>query len=221
MDVSGGDSAYLEPTAVIDSDHPDVVAFAKEAVGNADGKSARAVKLFYAVRDGIVYDPHTPFYRPEHYRADTVLKRGRGFCVPKAVLLCAAGRACGIPSRLGFADIVNHGATGELVAMMGCKVFAFHGFVEFHLDGRWVKATPSFDSGLCEKHNIAALTFDGTRDAVFPRTDLSGNPYVEYLAYHGNFADLPLESILAGWERTYGADRVKSWIAAFEAASSE
>jgi hypothetical protein len=33
----------------------------------------RAVKLFLAVRDGIRYDPYTPLYLPEHYRAGSVL----------------------------------------------------------------------------------------------------------------------------------------------------
>ncbi|MCA1960664.1 MAG: transglutaminase family protein [Desulfomonile sp.] len=221
MEDSGIDASYLRPTVVIDSEHPDVIKFAETAVGAVNNKTEQASRLFYAVRDGIIYDPHTPFYRPEHYRASNVLKRGRGFCVPKAVLLCALGRACGIPSRLGLADIRNHGASGELVEMMGCKIFAFHGFTEFYLDGKWLKATPSFDSGLCHKHNIAPLTFDGTCHAIFPSTDLAGNPYVEYLTYHGHFADLPLEPILAGWRKTYGEDRVKAWIAAFEQASAD
>jgi len=219
MGDAGLDAAYLRPTAVIDSDHPDVVKFAEAAIGSADNKPEQASRLFYAVRDGIIYDPHTPFYRPEHYRASNVLERGRGFCVPKAVLLCALGRACGIPSRLGLADIRNEGASGELVEMMGCKIFTFHGFTEFHLDGGWLKATPSFDSGLCHKHNIKPLTFDGTGHAIFPPTDLDGNPYVEYLTYHGHFADLPLEPILAGWRKTYGEDRVNTWIAAFAEAA--
>jgi len=221
MAVSCTDTDYLQPTSVIDSEHPDVVKFAEAAVGTVDNKLEQASRLFYAVRDGILYDPHTPFYLPEHYRASNVLKRARGFCVPKAVLLCALGRACGIPTRLGLADIVNHGATGELVEMMGCKIFSFHGFAELYLEDRWLKATPSFDSGLCHKHNIAPLAFDGTQDAIFPSEDLSGNPYVEYLTYHGHFADLPLEPILAGWRHTYGHDRVQSWIAAMEQASSE
>jgi len=47
------------------------------------------VALYYAVRDGIWYDPYYPFYLPEHYRASNVLKSGRGYCVCKASLLCA------------------------------------------------------------------------------------------------------------------------------------
>lgn len=220
MAKSGTDSLYLNPTSVIDSRHPDVVAFVHKAIGTADNELEQVRRLFYAVRDGIVYDPRTPFHLPEHYRASNVLKRGRGFCVPKAVLLCAAGRACGIPSRLGFADIRNHGASGELVELIGGKVFAFHGYVEFHLRGRWVKATPSFDSALCHKHNIAPLTFDGTRDTMLPAMDLNGNPYVEYLVHHGHFSDVPIEDILARWTETYGQDRMNTWIAAFEKLSA-
>jgi transglutaminase-like putative cysteine protease len=89
---------YLTPTEIIDSNHP---------------KIQRAVLLYLAVRDGIRYDPYTPFHLPEHYRASAVLERGRSFCVPKVSLLCALGRACAIPSRAGFATVKNHLAEGD------------------------------------------------------------------------------------------------------------
>ena len=120
------------------------------------------------MRDNIAYDPRVPFYLPEHYAASTILKNGRGYCVQKACLLYAVGRAAGIPSRLGFADIRNHGASPEIVEMMGCDIFAYHGYTEFFLNGRWIKATPAFNMAVFEKHNIAPVEFDGRNDAVFP-----------------------------------------------------
>ena len=95
---------YLAPTAMIDSDHRTIRDYARERAGQSRDPVERAVKLYLSVRDEIRYDPYTPFYLPDHYRASSVLKRGRGFCVPKASLLCALGRACAIPSRVGFAD---------------------------------------------------------------------------------------------------------------------
>ncbi len=209
---------YVQPTSIVDSDHPEIIAFATRTSGNSTDPLEQASRLFYAVRDGIMYDPRTPFYLPEHYRASNVLRRGRGFCIPKACLLCASCRTLGIPSRVGFADIRNSGPIGDLADMMGCHIFAYHAFAELYLAGKWVKATPSFDSGLCSKHNIEPLRFDGKTDALFPAKDLNGNPYVEYITYHGSFADIPVDKILEGWRRIYGPDRVNSWIAALEAA---
>ena len=68
---------YLLPTAIIDSDNQAVRDYAMTAVkGAADDHIEKAVKLYYAVRDGIWYNPYLPFYRPEHYRASNVIKSG-------------------------------------------------------------------------------------------------------------------------------------------------
>lgn len=209
---------YLRSTDVIDSGHEDVIRFAREAAGDAADAIERAQRFFYAVRDKIVYDVRTPFFLPQHYRASNVLKRGRGFCVPKACLLCAVGRAMGIPSRLGLADIRNHGASQQIVDMMGCDIFAFHGFTEFCLEGKWVKATAAFDMPIFLRHNIAPVEFDGKHDAVYPNLTLRGEPYVDYLTYHGSFADLPLEALLDSWKKQYGEERVQLWMKAFAAA---
>ena len=102
------------PTAIIDSDHREIMEHALKTVGDSKDPIERATRLYYAVRDGIWYDPYYPFYRPEHYRASHILKGGRGYCVCKASLLCALGRASRIPSRLGFANVRNHLATRQL-----------------------------------------------------------------------------------------------------------
>ncbi|MCJ7773859.1 MAG: transglutaminase family protein [Desulfobacterales bacterium] len=207
---------YLNPTEVIDSDHPSIIDHALKSYGNAKDEISKACALFTVVRDDVVYDPQTPFYLKSHYQASNVLERGSGYCVSKACLLCALGRASGIPSRLGFADIRNHGASQEIVDLMGTNIFTFHGFVEFFLDGRWVKATPAFDRTVYEKHHIPLVTFDGRNDAVLPSHNLNGNLYVEYIKYHGSFADFPLEDLLHSFTNIYGNDRVDQWIKMLE-----
>lgn len=92
----------------VDADHPDVIAFAKAATAGATTDREKAVALFYAVRDGIRYDPYTMSDDPETYRASNVLRSGLSYCIPKSVLLCAAARAVGFTARLGFADVRNH-----------------------------------------------------------------------------------------------------------------
>jgi transglutaminase-like putative cysteine protease len=213
--------SYLTPTDIIDSDHPRIIDHAEKTIGETDTDIEKAVKLYYAVRDGIWYDPYYPFYLPEHYRASNVLKSGRGYCVCKASLLCALGRACGIPSRIGFADVRNHLATQQLLSFMGTDVFVFHGFTEFWLNEKWVKATPAFNVELCERHKVAPLEFNGHDDSIFHPYNLENKAFMEYVAIHGSYADVPVETIVEAWKTTYGEDRVNGWIDDFERSGEE
>jgi transglutaminase-like putative cysteine protease len=192
--------------------------FARATVQGIEDPMEMAVHLYVAVRDGIRYDPYSPFYLPEHYRASYVLKRGRSFCVPKASLLCALGRACGIPSRIGLADVRNHLATKQLIEFLGSDLFAYHGFVEFYLEGKWVKSTPAFNKELCERHHVPPLEFNGQEDSLFQPYNLKNQKFMEYIAFHGVYADVPVDQIVDGWEKAYGRDRLKSWIKKFEEA---
>ena len=209
-------SVYLTPTGMIDSDHQSIQDYAAETVKGSTEPVEIAVKLYLAVRDGIRYDPYSPFYLPEHYRASNILKLGRSFCVPKASLLCALGRACGIPSRIGFATVRNHLATKQLIDFLGCDLFSYHGFVELYLEGKWVKATPAFNSELCRRHKVPPLEFNGREDSLFQAYNLENQKFMEYLEFSGIYADIPLDHILAGWRKAYGDDRVESWIKMFE-----
>ncbi|MFO7640283.1 MAG: transglutaminase-like domain-containing protein [Candidatus Competibacteraceae bacterium] len=214
---AASEDLYLQPTVMIDSRHPAVLAFARQATPLCRTDPAeRAVSLFYAVRDKIRYDPYVAFYRPEHYRASATLALGRGFCVGKAVLLCALGRAAGIASRLGFADLRNHLAPRQLLDTLGSDLFVYHGYTEFWLHGRWVKATPAFNAELFLRQGAAPVDFDGRKDAVLPARTDDGQRFIEYLRDHGPQADVPVEAIVAAWRRTYGNERVEKWIAGFE-----
>jgi transglutaminase-like putative cysteine protease len=208
---------YRLPTSIIDSDNESIIDFANKSIepGEAD-PIATAVKLYYAVRDGIWYDPYYPFYLPEHYRASQVLKSGRGYCVCKASLLCALGRARGIPSRVGFADVRNHLASAQLLEMMGTDLFVYHGFTEFYLEGKWVMATPAFNKELCLKHKVTPLEFNGRENSIFQPYNLEKRKFMEYVTYHGSFADIPVGRIVEAWREAYGADRVQAWIETFE-----
>ena len=211
------DQKYLSPTSIIDSDHPTVIGYANETVKDAGSDPvAQAVKLYYAVRDGIWYDPYYPFYLPEHYRASNILKSGRGFCISKAGFLCALGRACGIPSRVGFATVRNHLATPKLLEFIGSDLFVYHGYTEFYLSGKWIKATPTFNIELCKKHHVTPLDFNGREDAIFHEFNQEKKQFMEYLKYHGTYADIPIDNILDEWKKAYGEDRIRKWIDNFE-----
>ena len=205
--------ACLAPTDILDCGHPRVAEIADRAAERAGGDPVRlAVDLYYFVRDTIWYDPYTPFYRPEHYRASNVLRRGRAFCIPKAALLCALGRAAQIPSRLGFATVRNHLATRELLDFLGTDLFPYHGFVEFFLQDRWVKATPAFNAELCRRHHVPPLDFDGREDSIFHPYNQERKRFMEYVEDHGTWNNVPLEAILDTWKRIYGRERIAHWI---------
>ena len=207
------DNTNLLPTAIIDSDHKKIIEFANDTIRGAGNDPVEmAVKLYYAVRDDIWYDPYSPFYLPEHYRASNVLKTKRGFCVNKASLLCALGRACGIPSRIGLATVRNHLATEKLIKYIGSDLFVCHGFIEFYLEDKWVKATPTFNKELCHKHNVVPLEFDGRQDSIFHAYNMEKKQFMEYLEFHGIYTDIPVNAILKAWKKTYGQDRVHKWI---------
>jgi len=207
---------YLTPTTIIDSDDKIIRDFANKSIGGSTKPIEIAVKLYLAVRDGIRYDPYSPFYLPEHYRASYVLKRGRSFCVPKASLLCALGRACGIPSRVGLADVRNHLTTRQLIDFMGSDLFVCHGFAELYLEGKWVKATPAFNRELCERHHVPPLEFNGREDSLFQPYNLQNQRFMQYVAFRGVYADVPVGEIVAAWKKAYGEDRVKFWIKGLE-----
>ncbi len=209
---------YLTPTSIIDSDHTRIKEYAATISDGLTDPVEIATKLYLAVRDGIRYDPYSPFYLPDHYRASYVLKRGRSFCVPKASLLSALARACGIPSRVGLADVRNHLTTKQLIDFMGTDLFVCHGFVELYLEGKWVKATPAFNKELCEKHHVPALEFNGREDSLFQPYNLHNQKFMEYVAIRGVYPDIPVDHIVEAWKEAYGADRINDWIKAFEQA---
>ncbi len=196
----------LNPTPYIDSDHPRVVAFANEHSRGASTDVERAVKLYYAVRDGIRYDPYALILTVPGMRASTTIESRRAWCVPKAILLAACCRALGISARLGFADVRNHLSTERLRRLLGTDVFYWHGYTAIELGGRWVKATPAFNVELCEKFRIKPLAFDGTEDSIYHPFDLDGRKHMEYLRFHGEYDDMPIDEMLACFATHYGFD---------------
>jgi hypothetical protein len=84
------------------------------------------------------------------------------------------------------------------------------------LNGKWVKATPAFNRELCERHRVPPLEFNGLEDSVFQPYNLENKKYMEYVAFLGSRADVPVTEIIAAWEESYGKERVRGWIRDFE-----
>ena len=204
MHESEESASYLDATFFIDSDADSIVEFTKEKTADGRDPVECAVRLFYAVRDGIEYDVMDGLKLDrDRFRASAVLARRSGFCIPKAVLLAAVCRSAGIPARLRFMDIRNHLSGTEIREMMGTDIFVYHGLAELFLNEKWVKATPAFDAKLCSRHGLRPVEFDGVHDAVFHESDLKGDRHMEYIRDHGHFQDLPFERIAGGICRAY------------------
>ena len=50
---------------------------------------------------------------------------------------------------------------------------------------------------------LLPLDFDGRADSIYHPFDRAGNRHMEYVRQHGAFDDMPLERIVADFERTY------------------
>jgi transglutaminase-like putative cysteine protease len=196
--------AYLRPTYFIDSLSQEVMEFEKEVSDGAASDIDKAVKLYYAVRDKISYDPYRSKLDPEGLKASSVLKTKIGNCISKAILLAATARAAGIPSRLGFADVRNHLTTEGLKQLLQSDVIRCHGYTELFLEDRWIKATPAFDRILCKLFfDVSPLEFDGRNDSLFQEFNRKGGQFMEYLRDRGQFDDFPYVQIAKTFKKYY------------------
>jgi len=203
--MSGKESLnqFLKPTEFINSDSIKVITFVNEVVGVEKNKKKAILRLFYKIRDGIPYHFDSMGIKKELFIASNVISMEGSFCIPKAVLLAAAARVIGVPSRLGFADVKNHLATAKVLEKLKTDLFVFHGYTELFINDKWVKVTPAFNKELCKKFNVKPLDFDGENDSVFQEYTESGDKYMDYLVDHGSFEDLPFELMLATFKKTY------------------
>ncbi|HTR73093.1 MAG TPA: transglutaminase family protein [Solirubrobacteraceae bacterium] len=195
--------ADLVATATFDHDTDAVREWALGTVGNAEEDVGRSALLFADVRDRIRYDPYAIDLRPEAFAASATLSSERSWCVPKAILLVAGARAVGIPARIGFADVRNHLSSEKLRERMGSDLFVFHGYASLHVGGKWLKASPAFNAGLCERFGVPPLEFDGSADALLHAYDGEGRRHMEYVNDHGTRTGVPLQEMYEAFRANY------------------
>ncbi|MBW2003547.1 MAG: transglutaminase family protein [Deltaproteobacteria bacterium] len=202
---------YLLATLTIEAEHEKIIETAINVTRGCVSDEEKAIRLFYFVRDSIRYNTYMISVFIEDFRASRILEWGKAYCVQKAVLLTALGRAAGIPSRLVFAKIRNHKLPAHILEMMGTNTFPRHGYNQFFLNGRWVSAAATFDKILCEKNGLPTVEFDGKRDAILPEKDLKGAPYIEYIEKFPPKEDLPFDWIRERVSKIVGPDK-RPWL---------
>ena len=196
---------YLKSTEFFNFNKHRVREKALEIIDGLKNDKEKAVALFYWVRDEIKYNMVAFYMIRGNFKASVTLRRKYGFCVSKAVLLSSFARAVGIPARIHLADIINHKSSQKAIEIMRTKEFLYHGYSEFFLDGKWVKATPVFDSETSIKVGFLPLVeFDGVNDGLLPNNDIDGNLFVEYTRDRGDYAEIPYDDIDRAWHEKYG-----------------
>lgn len=194
-------SEYLRPTKFLDFDHPAFEGYGEDIPGDLS-PAETAVKLYFKVRDGFLYDPYHLDLRENALKASTVIGKKRAWCVEKATLLAALARKSEIPSRLGYAIVANHIGVEKLVKYLRREEIVFHGYAELFLDGKWVKCTPAFDQRICRMSGVEPLDWNGNEDSMFQA--FSGDQrFMEYLHFYGEFADVPIELMNSEMEKHY------------------
>jgi transglutaminase-like putative cysteine protease len=207
---------HIQPTPIINSDHPTVRDFTYHHIGNSKEPIEQAVKLYNAVRDGIRYNPYSINLTEEGLKASTTLKAKEAWCVPKAALLAACCRVLKIPARVGYADVRNHLSTQRMREQMKTDLFIWHGYTLIYLEEKWVKATPAFNIELCEKFRLRTLEFDGKTDSIYHPFDLDGNKHMDYVLFRGEYDDVPLDEMRKSFEEVYGMTSVLADNASFD-----
>ncbi len=194
------------PTEFMDHTSPVVRGFVAKALDGSEcipvpdaAAVHHAVKLYYAVRDGLRYEVYGNDLSRAGMKASAVIERGFGFCIQKSLVYAACLRAVGVPSRVVYGDVRNHLASPRLRELVGGELFRFHSLTQVYLNGRWLKATPVFNKLLCKLYRIRPLDFDGTADAVYHPFDEQGRQHMEFLRWHGEFDDFPYDLVIGAF----------------------
>lgn len=127
---------FLQPTDIIDSTHPSIVAQAAEIAGDATDDEVIAERCFKWVRDSV---RHSSDYQLPVVTctASDVLRHRAGFCYAKSHLLAALLRARGIPAALCYQRLAEDDTATN---------FFLHGLVAIHLRRHgWYRVDPRGD----------------------------------------------------------------------------
>src|SRR5919106_6567134 len=184
-------SQYLTPTRYIDSDHPDVIAKARELIEGCTSEKEKVEKIYYFVRE-LPYDILSAFRYPAEGRrqASDVLAAGTAFCMGKASSFVALCRAGGIPARIGFQQLHcpdKPFMSEEVRRLWGDRTLPWHSLGEAYLGGRWLKLDATIDSATArERGRPYTREFDGEHD--IPTVE---GPILRDLPSH---ADYPAEA---------------------------
>jgi transglutaminase-like putative cysteine protease len=186
--------AYLQPSELIDSDHPLVLGEARNLTAGCGTDTEKVARLYTHVRD-MPYDIFNSFrYLAEgKRRASDVIEAGHAFCMGKASVFVGMCRAVGIPARIGFQQLHCPDKTfmsQEVRDLWRDRPLPWHSLGEAYVNGRWLKLDATIPADVArEKGRPYVRDFDGVSD--IPTVE---GPIVKEI---GSFADYPKD--VAEW----------------------
>lgn len=120
-----------EPNNWIQSDHPKIVAAAKQAAGDVTDPWRAACALERYAHERI----RRPGFSQAFDTAGQVMESGEGDCTEHAVLLAALARARGIPARVAIGLVYQN------------RAFLYHMWTEMYVEGRWIALDATLAQG--------------------------------------------------------------------------
>jgi hypothetical protein len=130
----------LKPTLIINSDHPDVIAKAKEVVGDEKDFMKKIERLCRFV-DQYLENEMVSGLDP----ASELLKKKVGDCTEHALLFVALARAVGLPAR----QVGGLMYTGDEL-----QAFGWHAWAEVAKDGVWFPVDPAWNQMVLDASHI-------------------------------------------------------------------
>ena len=208
---------YLEPTRFIDSDHPDIVARARQLTEGCSGDRERLERIYYFVRD-MPYDILAAFrYLAEgKSRASDVLHAGHAFCMGKASSFVALCRAAGIPARVGFQQLHcpdKPFMSEEVRRLWGERTLPWHSLGEAYLGGRWLKLDATIDAATASaKGRPYIRQFDGLHDIPTVEGPILKDleSHADYPAAVADWYETMAREIMHALDRTEAQQRIAS-----------
>ncbi len=129
---------FLEPSALAQSDAPEIIKTARGIVGDSTDPFEAAAKVLRWVHQNVEKK-----YMAAMSNALGVLKRMEGDCSEHTALFVALCRAAGIPAR----QVVGIGYSDEI------KAFGYHAWAEVYV-GRWVAMDPTWGENLVDATHL-------------------------------------------------------------------
>jgi transglutaminase-like putative cysteine protease len=175
---------YLAHGDVIDAQHPEVAARARELALGCASDEAITERCFLFVRDAI---KHSWDFRlnPVTCKASDVLRHGTGFCYAKSHLLAALLRANGIPAALCYQRL-SVGTEGPPYCLHGLNAVYLERFGWYRLDARGNK--PGVDSAFVPP--VERLAFPPVPPHEYDLEGLHAEPLAEVLEVLGRSASV-------------------------------
>jgi len=163
--------ASLKPSMYLESQRPEIVALARQALGATRDAAEAARRIERFVRNYITEKDFSVGYAP----ASEVVKTRRGDCTEHAVLAAAMCRAVGIPAQVvaGLLYMADLGETGA--------GFGPHAWVRVYIGNEWYNIDPTVERGYDLSH-IAMASGDGSPTDYLGLIELMGAFRIDKIA---------------------------------------